>query len=162
MKLANTFTDLASAAGVGAIAGLAGTAAMTASSTIESRLRHREPSQTPAAAAGSVLGVVPKDDRARTRFNNFAHWAYGTGWGTLRGLFDVAGLHGPPAAAAHLGAVWGGEQLVLPATGASPPAWKWAGKEVAIDLLHHGIYAAVTSTVYEILDPHRRKGHRHQ
>lgn len=161
MKLADTFTDVASAAGVGAVAGLAGTAAMTISSTIESRLRHREPSDTPAEAAGTVLGVAPKDEKGKARFSTFTHWAYGTGWGTVRGLLDVAGLHGPSAAAAHLGAIWGGEQIVLPATGTSTPAWRWPRMEVGIDLLHHSVYAAVTSAVYELLDPHRRDRHRH-
>jgi hypothetical protein len=54
--------------------------------------------------------------------------------------------------------LWAGEPVVLPATGASSPAWKWAGKEIAVDvdLLHHGVHAAITSAVYELLDPHRR------
>jgi hypothetical protein len=38
---------LAAAAGVGLAAGLAGTAAMSLSSTIEARIRHREPSTAP-------------------------------------------------------------------------------------------------------------------
>src|SRR5579884_598501 len=121
MSLADTLSDLAAAAGVGALAGLAGTAAMTVSSTLEAKARGRQPSATPATAAGEVLGVQPKDDTAKKRFNTFAHWAYGTSWGALRGLLDLAGLRGAPAAAAHLGAVWGGEQVVLPATGASSP-----------------------------------------
>lgn len=83
------------------------------------------------------------------------HWAYGTSWGTVRGLLDVAGLRGPAAAAAHLGAVWAGEQVVLPATGVSTPGWKWDSKELAIDLLHHTVYPGATSAVYETLDPHR-------
>jgi hypothetical protein len=156
MKLADALTDLAATAGVGALAGLAGTAAMTVSSTAEAKLRRRQPSATPAAAAGAVLGVSPQSEATKSRFNNFAHWAYGTSWGAVRGLLDVAGLHGPPAAAAHLATVWAGEQVVLPATGAGSPAWEWGAKEIGIDLFHHGVYAAVTSAVYELLDPHRR------
>jgi hypothetical protein len=104
--------------------------------------------------------VEPVDEGVGQRFNTFAHWAYGTSWGTIRGLLDVAGLRGAPAAAAHLGAVWSGEQVVLPATGASSPVWKWEGKEIGVDLLHHGVYAAVTSAVYEWLGPHRASGRR--
>lgn len=162
MSLADTLSDLAATAGVGALAGLVGTAAMTVSSTLEANARGREPSAAPAMAAAKVLGVQPKDDNAEKRFNTVAHWVYGTIWGTVRGLLDLAGLRGAPAAAAHLRAVWGGEQVVLPATGASSPASKWSGKEVGIDLLHHSVYAGVTSTVYELLDPHRRNGRAHQ
>lgn len=155
MTVTDTLSDLAACAGVGALAGLAGTAAMTVSSTVEAKIRGRGSSDTPAKAAGTVLGVQPKDDAGKTRFGVFVHWAYGTGWGTVRGLFDVTGLSGPGAAAAHLGAVWASEQVVLPATGASAPGWKWGATEIAIDLLHHAVYAGATSAAYEVLDPHR-------
>ena len=150
MRFVATFTDLAAAAGVGAMAGLAGTAAMTASSSIEAKLRHRAPSDAPAQAAGALLGVQPRDEKAKQRFSTVLHWGYGTGWGAARGLLDVAGLSGPTAAAAHLGAVWGAEQIVLPATGVAGPAWTWGAKEAAVDVFHHAVYAAVTSTAYEI------------
>ena len=156
MDLRSTLGDAASCAGVGALAGLAGTAAMTVSSTVEAKLRGRGSSDTPVTAAGAVLGVEPSDEAGKKRFGTLVHWGYGTGWGTVRGLLDAAGLRGPAATAAHLAAVWGGEQVVLPATGASSPAWKWGIKEIAIDLLHHAVYVAATSTVYEVLDPHRR------
>jgi hypothetical protein len=161
MTLSDTLSDMAATAGVGALAGLVGTAAMTVSSSVEAKLRNRDPSAAPAEAASALLGVEPKSDRAKTRFNNVVHWAYGTGWGAVRGLLDAIGLRGAPAAALHLGAVWGGEQMVLPATGASSPAWKWGAKEIGVDLLHHGVYVAVTSAVYELLDPHRANGHGH-
>jgi hypothetical protein len=160
MTFSDTLSDVAASAGVGALAGLAGTAAMTASTSLESKLRSRDASAAPSEAAGAVLGVEPKDESGKARFNNAVHWAYGTAWGAVRGLLDAIGVHGVRAAALHLGAVWGGEQVVLPATGASSPAWKWEGKEVAIDLLHHGVYVAVTSAVYELLDPHRTRGLR--
>lgn len=162
MSVTDTLTDVAAAAGVGALAGLAGTAAMTISSTVEAKLRGRGASDTPVKAASTVLGVEPMDEAAKARFGNLVHWGYGTGWGAVRGLFDVAGLHGPTAAGAHLGAVWAGEQVVLPATGASSPAWKWPATEIGIDLLHHAVYAAATSAAYELLDPHRRSTQRHR
>ena len=162
MRVIDALSDVAAAAGVGALAGLAGTAAMTISSTVEARLRGRPSSDTPVKAAGVVLGVQPTSKEAEQRFGTLVHWGYGTGWGVLRGVLDAAGLRGPLAAAAHLGAVWAGEQIVLPATGASSPAWTWGGKEISVDLLHHGVYAAATSAVYETLDPHRRGGRRHR
>jgi len=106
-------------------------AAMTLSSTVEATLRGRGSSTTPATAVANTLGVEPKSDNHEQRLNNIAHWGYGTSLGMLRGLLAVAGLSGPAAAGAHLGSVYAMEQIVLPATGASPPAWTWGAKELA-------------------------------
>lgn len=143
---------VAAAVGKGLAAGVAGTAAMTVSSTLEAKLRGREPSTTPARAASKVLGVAPVDEQGERRFNNLVHWGYGTGWGAVRGLLAAVGLGNVAATAAHLGAVWGGEQVVLPATGASPPATEWGGTEIAVDLWHHVVYAAATGLAYQWLD----------
>jgi hypothetical protein len=96
---------LAGAAGRGLLAGAVGTAAMTASSTLEARARNRGSSSTPAAAAAKVLCVTPTESGAK-RFNTIVHWAYGTGWGAVRGLLGGVGLSGPAATLAHFTAVW--------------------------------------------------------
>ena len=143
---------LASSLGKGLAAGLAGTAAMTVSSTLEARLRHRKPSSAPARATAKVLGISSfEDDIARARFNDLSHWGYGTGWGMVRGLLDAAGL--PPLAAtlAHGAAVWGTEQVTLPALDIAPPAIFWAPQEIAIDTFHHAVYALATGIAYELL-----------
>ena len=73
-------------------------------------------------------------------------------WGGARGLLGAAGLSGPVATAAHLGAVWGSEQVMLPALGVTPPLTEWGVKEVAIDALHHLVYAGATRIAYSLLD----------
>ena len=143
---------LAAAVGKGLAAGLAGTAAMTVSSTLEAKLRGREASTAPARAASRVLGVAPVDEQGERRFNTLVHWGYGTGWGAARGVVAAIGLSGAPATLAHLAAVWGSEQVALPATGAAPPAAQWDSTEVAIDLWHHVVYAAATGVAYRWLD----------
>jgi len=148
---------LASSLGRGLVAGLAGTAAMTVSSTLEARLRHRKPSSAPARATAKVLGITSfEDDIARARFNDLSHWGYGTGWGMVRGLLDAAGL--PPLAAtlAHGAAVWGSEQVALPALDIAPPAIFWAPQEIVIDAFHHTVYALATGIAYEQLGNARR------
>jgi hypothetical protein len=160
MKLQDRLSNTAAAAGVGALAGLVGTVAMTISSTIEARIRHRAPAMTPAKAVEEGFGLEPVDEQKEKRLSTLAHFGYGTGWGGARGLLAAVGLHGAPAAATHLGMVWTGEQIMLPATGASTPAWQWSAPEIAIDVLHHTVYAAVTSAVYQWLDPYRRLGPR--
>ena len=57
--------DVASAFGKGIFAGVAGTAAMTLSSTIEMKVRGRPASSTPAQAAAKVLGVEPVGEEAK-------------------------------------------------------------------------------------------------
>lgn len=144
--------ELAEDVGKGLFAGAVGTAAMTVSSTIEARMRKREPSDAPAQAAGKVLGVQPRDQEGRQRFSTITHWAYGTSWGAVRGVIAVFGGRGARAAAAHFGLVWGTEQVMLPALEVTPPAWEWGAEELVIDGLHHAVYAATTSLAYALID----------
>lgn len=144
--------DVAANFGKGLFAGLAGTAAMTVSSTLEMKMSGRAASETPAQAAEEVLDVRPNDEESEARFSNLVHWGYGTGWGSVRGLLDSAGLSGPAATLAHLGLVWGSEQVILPALNVSAPVFRYGGKAMATDLLHHTVYAAATGLAYSYLD----------
>jgi hypothetical protein len=145
-------SGLAADLGRGLLAGLIGTAAMTLSSTLEQKARGREASTAPADAAAKVLGIEGFcDDGAQSRFSNLVHWAYGTGWGLPRALLDRAGLAPAAATAAHGGALWGSEQVMLPALGVASPLWKWGATEVAIDAGHHLIYTVAAGAAYEAL-----------
>ena len=152
-----TAEKLASSIGKGLAAGLIGTASMTVSSTVEARLRHRKPSSAPARATAKVLGITSfADEIAQARFNDLAHWGYGTAWGVVRGLLDAAGLPPRAATAAHAAAVWGSAQVALPALDIAPPAIFWAPREIAIDAFHHTVYAITTGIAYELLSGRRR------
>ncbi len=148
MKLGN----IAAAVGKGLFAGAAGTAAMTLSSTTEMKLRGRPASSAPADAAAKVLGVEPKGEKEKARFSNLIHWGYGISWGAVRGLIGVVGLERMRAQAAHFGAVWSTEQVMLPTLGVAPPFWEWGAKEVAIDAFHHLVYVSATGIAYTLLD----------
>lgn len=150
--MTNPVGGLAASVGKGLFAGAFGTLVMTASSTIEMKLRGREGSSAPADAAGKVLGVEPTGEETKERFSNFVHFGYGTGWGAVRGVLGFAGLRGSAAAGAHMAAVWGTELVMLPAFDVAPPATKWGSKEVGIDWFHHAVYAIATSVAYEWLD----------
>lgn len=145
------------ALGRGIVAGAAGTAAMTASSTLEMKIRGRKPSTVPADAAAKVTGVEPDSEEGKQKLSNAVHWAYGTAWGAPRGLLPLAGLGAPAATAAHLGAVWGAGLVMQPALGAAPPPNRWGAKSVAIDAMHHLVYALGTTGAFLLLD---RKGRR--
>ncbi len=147
-----TAEKVANSIGKGLVAGVAGTAAMTISSTLEAHLRGRASSTAPARATTKALGIASFEDAiAQARFNDLSHWGYGTGWGVVRGLLDVAGLPPRKATAAHGAAVWGSAQLMLPALDIAPPAVFWPKQEIAIDAFHHTVYAVATGLAYELL-----------
>jgi hypothetical protein len=149
----NRVNTLASSIGKGLVAGFAGTAAMTVSSSLEARLRHRAASSAPARATAKVLGIKEfEDDIAAARFNDLSHWGYGTGWGVVRGVLAAAGLSPAAATAAHGAAVWGSAQVTLPALDVAPPVVFWPKREIAIDLLHHAVYALATGIAYRLID----------
>ncbi|MFL5955924.1 MAG: hypothetical protein ACJ756_00585 [Solirubrobacterales bacterium] len=141
----------ASTLGKGLVAGFAGTAAMTVSSTLEQHLRGRAASSAPADATAKVLGIAEfADDAAKERFSFLSHWGYGTGWGVVRGALGSV-LPPRAATAIHLAAIWGNEQVMLPALDVAPPITMWGGKEIAIDAWHHVVYATATGAAYELL-----------
>lgn len=157
----NALTKTASAIGDGLVAGFLGTAAMTVSSTIEARLRHRAASTAPARATAKALGIRAFDsDLARARFNDLSHWGYGTGWGVVRGILGATGMPPAKATAAHGAVVWGSAAVTLPALDVAPPFVFWGRKEVAIDVLHHTVYAIATGVAYELVAAGRGNGSR--
>ena len=141
-----------SAIGRGLVAGLAGTAAMTLSSSLEARLRHRAASSAPARAMAKALGIKEFEDAvAEARFNDLAHWGYGTGWGVLRGLLDAAGLPAGKASAMHGAILWGASLGTLPVLEVVPPVVFWPKEEIAIDALHHIVYTIAAGLAYEAM-----------
>jgi len=139
--------------GKGLVAGFAGTAAMTVSSTLEARLRGRAASSAPARATAKVLGIKEFDGPlAEARFNDLSHWGYGTGWGIVRGLLAAAGMTPRAATAAHGAAIYGAAQVTLPALEIAPPVVFWPKEEIAIDAFHHAVYAAATGVAYTLID----------
>jgi hypothetical protein len=143
---------VAGAVGRGLVAGVAGTAAMTISSTLEARLRGRPASSSPARATAKVLGIKEFDsDLAQARFNDLSHWGYGTGWGVVRGLLAAIGMSPRAATLAHGAAIYGAGQVTLPVLEIAPPAIFWGRDEVAIDAFHHAVYATATGLAFELV-----------
>ena len=143
-------TDTASAVVRGMLAGAVGTVAMTISERLEMSLTERAPSTVPGQVGAHLLpGADPASPGDVARLNGPVHWGHGIAMGALRGLIDVAGLHGPSATAAHFALVWGGDAALYRALGIAEAPWRWSGDELGADLLHKGVYAAVTGAVYD-------------
>ena len=148
---------IAAAAGKGAVAGAAGTAAITASQLIESKIRGREPSTAAAEAVENVLDIEPRHDKAEQKLNTVAHFGYGTAWGIPRGLLGAFGLGTLPATALHFAGVQAAAMVVVPKTTDAPPVSKWPKKEIAVETLHHLVYAVTAGAVYSWLTRSERK-----
>ncbi len=84
----------AKAIGIGLMAGLAGTAAITLSQAIEMKLTRRPPSTAPVDAASKVLDIEATGQQEKQKVSQEIHWAYGTAWGVPRGIIALAGLKG--------------------------------------------------------------------
>jgi len=116
-----TIKTLADDFGKGLFAGFAGTLAITASQTVEMKLRDRPPSSSPADAAGKVLGVAPTGEDEKQRFSQIVHFGYGTAWGGVRGLLAALGLPSAAATAVHFALVSGSAMVMLPGLKVAPP-----------------------------------------
>jgi len=148
-KTTSALDKAAEAIGAGIIAGLAGTVAITISQMIEMRITKRSPSTGPANAVQKTLDIEPTPG-TKKRFSQQIHWVYGTTWGMFRGLLSLCGLKSWAAAGVHYGAITGTAMAMAPLEG-QPPVTEWKPKELAIDLLHHAVYIAVASCVFEMI-----------
>jgi len=74
----------------GALAGLIGTAAMTAAQTAEMRVSGRKPSLVPGHVASKLLRLNPDDNEALSRISTRMRWAHGMTMGTARALLGQA------------------------------------------------------------------------
>ncbi|MFA6248137.1 MAG: hypothetical protein WC615_14455 [Mucilaginibacter sp.] len=153
----NSLGALGSAIGKGLLAGIAATAAMTASQMIEMKITKRKASDTPVKVAEDTAGVKPTTKQDKQKLSQELHWSYGTAWGVARGLIGLTGLKGLPATLIHFGAVWGTALIMLPKHNAAKPINQQQPKDIAIDVLHHGVYAITAGLVYDALDAGSRR-----
>lgn len=147
-----TLGDVMGSVGRGLAAGAVGTGVMTVFQMIEMRMEERGQSRTPAQAIERVLDIQPRSERAEERLTNIVHFGYGTAWGGIRGLLGAMGLPAAVATPAHALLVSGAAAATLPRLDLAPPVREWGKKQVAMDLLRHGVYALATGLAYEWLE----------
>jgi len=151
-KKTNLLDELGTAIGVGLLAGLAGTAAITLSQMIEMKITGRKPSTTPEKAVERTLDIGAVSKEKKGKVAQEVHWVYGTTWGIARGLMRFAGLKGWPATLTHFSAVWGTALVMLPALGLSKPIREQKIKKTLIEATHHAVYAAATGLVVDAIE----------
>ena len=145
-------SDVLGAVGRGMAAGAVGTVAMTVSERLEMAVSGRAGSTVPGeVGAHLVPGKDPGSDSDVEQLNSAVHWAHGITMGALRGVLDVAGVRGPQASLVHFALLWGGDAALYRALGIADVPWRWNSEELATDMLHKGVYAAVTGVAYDAL-----------
>lgn len=145
-------TSIGRAAALGMVAGAVGAVAMTVTQRLEMSLSGRAPSTVPGQVGAHLLpDADPASSADVARLNGPVHWGHGVAMGALRGVLDVAGIQGPAASAAHFALVWGGDAALYRTLGIADVPWRWSADELGSDLLHKGVYAAVTGAVYDAI-----------
>ena len=143
--------SLASSLALGALSGLAGTAAMTAfQKLVEMPITGREDSYAPADFAEKVFSVSPKDEQGRNRLNYLAHFGIGTGWGVAYAFASRSGLSWPRAVAAAFAGVYTGDVALNTALGLYKP-WEWSLEETAVDVVDKLVQAGAAGAAFEVL-----------
>jgi len=148
-------------AGIGLLAGLAGTAAMTIAQGAEFALTDAEPSRTPADVADTLKRRAGRGrlKRGQRRAANQAmHWLYGTAWGIPYGVVSAAGDVPPELSGPVFGLlVWGAGLAELPALGAADPPWRRSPASLASEALFHVVYGMGAGAAVRALRPSRSR-----
>jgi hypothetical protein len=142
---------LLTAAGRGALAGLAGAAVMTAGEKVEQALTSRPNSYVPARTLLTLLGRSPGDKEQPFVWNHLMHYATGAALGALRGVWAATGLRGPRADLAHTAVRLAFDQTLENGTGVGAPPHTWPLSEQVIDVAHKAVYSVATGVIADRL-----------
>lgn len=157
------------ALGRGVLAGIAGTAAMTAWQELAARLQGSgssgsdgapedpwEQAPAPARVARKVAAGVFDVELPAERIGlvtNVMHWGYGTGWGGVYGLLAGSARRGRGLrrGLAFGTAVWAASYAQLVPMGIYAPPWTYGAGELAMDLSYHLAYGAGVGAAYAVV-----------
>lgn len=148
-KKQNALASVGTAIGVGLIAGLTGTIAMTLCQIAEMKVTGRKPSNTPANAVREVFDVKPVTESKSEEVSNEVHFTYGTSLGMIRGILGLAGLKGLIGNSLHFLIVWGGKLFMLPSLRVAAPITHENAKTITTDIVHHLVYVTTVGCVYD-------------
>src|SRR3954447_23557557 len=143
----------------GALAGLAGTAAMTTAEKAEQRFTHRPDSYVPARTLTALTTGrrLPESARPPVR-NHLMHWGTGAAAGALRGIWSAAGLRGWRASAWHTAVPLAVDQTLENFTGVGAPPGTWSRQDQVVDVGHKAVYSFATGAFADLLVPTARDG----
>ena len=138
----------------GALAGLAGTAAMTLAEKVEQQVTGRPDSYVPGRTLIALTTGRRLPESARPPVvNHVMHWGTGATVGALRGVWSASGLRGWRASAWHTSVRLATDQTLENATGVGDPPWTWSRRDRVVDVAGKALYSFVTGAVSDLLVP---------
>ncbi|GAB3764585.1 hypothetical protein [Microlunatus parietis] len=137
------------AAGRGAVAGLAGTGVMLVTERVEQAITRRPGSDQAGRKLLKLLGREPRDGQVPAAWNYLARFGTGALLGAGQGIWVVAGLRGPVAAAAHTVLRLGADRALGTADDDRTPRGDQPVLEKAVGLAHRTVVASVTGLLLD-------------
>jgi uncharacterized membrane protein len=136
--------SLMRSAGIGLIAGLGATAAMTIAQGAEFALTDAEPSSSPADVADKLKRRAGRGKLKRTHrraANQGMHWLYGVSWGIPYGIVAARSDVAPEVSGPIFGLlVWGAALVHEPALGLADVPWRRSPQSLGSEALFHTVY----------------------
>ena len=157
------------AVGRGLLAGVAGTAAMTAWQELSAKLQSSdgegggseekpkdpwEEASAPAKVGRRIIeGVFRKEVPAEQigTLTNVMHWGYGTTWGAVYGLIAGSRRSTLGGGLAFGLAVWASSYAQLVPMGIYQPPWTYEPEELALDVSYHLVYGGATALAFAVV-----------
>lgn len=161
----------------GIAAGIVGTGFMTLAQTLPAKLRSSDGSQdaqtsrqqdqqdpweqasVPAKVAKRISEGVFHQEVSPKRISLLTHgmhWSYGTGWGAVYGVIHESAHARPVRHGLFFGtAVWAMSYVQLVPMGLYEPPWKYATKDIAMEVGYHLAYGLGVASAFRLLDRHQ-------
>ncbi|KAK5095830.1 hypothetical protein LTS08_007967 [Lithohypha guttulata] len=143
---------------IGFGAGAVGVAVMTLGEKVEQVFTKRPNSYVPGKTLAALLGAAGLTSSSERlfasnpdRINHIMHWGQGIAAAGIRGLMAYNGLVGPFGSFMFMCARLMIDQTLENWTGVGALPWTWPVNEQIIDLLHKGVFAAITGYVADRL-----------
>lgn len=143
--------EISRAAGIGAVAGLAGGGAMVVSEKVEQLLTGRTDSFVPGRTLLALLGQAPAETRRDTGSAMVMHYASAAAVGAVRGVWAATGIRGAHADVWHTILRLGVDQTLENASGAGAPPTSWPVRERLVDTGHKLVYSVVTGVLADLV-----------
>lgn len=134
------------------LAGVAGTAAMSAAYASERRLRHRrqpvdyDDSLVPGQIVASIMHLPHVTAKEDYELGMGLRWGYGSAFGLFHGLLRRT-IGEPWATAVFAGTLMSATFSLFPLLGRTPPPWRWPADVMATCLATHAIYVGAVAAV---------------
>lgn len=130
--------------GKGLLAGIAGTAVLTA---LSMAMGEKEEGQR-AHLAGKALGFHAEDKDSAKQLSQMIHWEYGAMWGGIYGVMRAVGID---SRMLHFAAVWGTAAGIVTGIGGAPPPHKQPLGRVLFDGTRHLAFSLAVGAAFDRL-----------